>query len=259
MKYIIKIGGSLYYRPELKRVLAHAAGLVKAPHSAVIVPGGGPFADQVRRAQQRWLFADKTAHDMALLAMRQYGLMLAALSGLPAAERVQMGIAGEDGEAAVALPDLPAAEQGRDMPAAERVRNMPAVEQGRDIAPAERVRSIPPGGCSIWLPSEDASVWLPQNRPAPDFDWRLTSDSIAACLAARLGADRLVLIKPVPVAEVDAFSDLVDERFCELAAASNLRVASVSVPEWLELAYITDIEGKIVTYQPDTTACNTQI
>lgn len=250
MKYIIKIGGSLYYRPELKRVLAHAAGLVKAPHNAVIVPGGGPFADQVRRAQQRWLFADETAHQMALLAMRQYGLMLAALSGLPVAERVQMGTIGDDGEAAVASPGLLAAEQGQGIPAAKRVSGLPA---------AGRVQNIPPGGCGIWLPSEDASVWLPQNRPAPDFDWRLTSDSIAACLADRLGADRLVLIKPVPVAEVDAFSDLVDERFCELAAASNLQVASVSVPEWLELAYITDIEGKIVTYQPDTTACNTQI
>lgn len=228
MKYIIKIGGSLYHRPELKRVLAHAAGLVKAPHSAVIVPGGGPFADQVRRAQQRWPFADKTAHDMALLAMRQYGLMLAALSDLPAAERVQMGAVGDDDEAAVALPDLSAAERGRDMPA------------------AERVQAVPPGGCGIWLPSQDASVWLPQNRPAPAFNWRLTSDSIAACLAGRLGADRLVLIKPVSVAEVDTFSDLVDERFCELAAANNLRVASVSVPEWLEFSYITDIEGKMV-------------
>lgn len=232
MKYIIKVGGSLYYRPELRRVLAHAAALVKAPHSAVVVPGGGPFSDQVRRAQQRWLFADKTAHDMALLAMRQYGLMLAALSGLPAAERVQMGVVGDDGDGAVALPDSQA---------------------------AERVQGIPPGGCGIWLPSEDASNWLPRNRPAPSLDWRLTSDSIAACLAERLGADWLVLIKPVPVAKVDAFSDLVDERFCELAAASNLRVASVSVPEWLDLLYITDIEGKTVIYQHETSACNTQI
>jgi len=250
VKYIIKVGGSLYYRPELRRVLAHAAGLVEAPHSAVVVPGGGPFADQVRRAQQRWMFADDTAHDMALLAMRQCGLMLAALSDMPAAEQVQMGAAGEDGEAAVALPGLPAAEQGRGIPAAE---------QGRDMPAAERVQVIPPGGCGIWLPSEDASVWLPQNRPAPDFDWRLTSDSIAACLADRLCADWLVLIKPVPVAKVDAFSDLVDERFCELATAGNLRVASVSVAEWLEFRYITDIEGKIVTYQSNTTACNTQI
>jgi len=241
VKYIIKIGGSLYYRPELRRVLAHAAALVKAPHSAVVVPGGGPFADQVRRAQQRWPLADGIAHNMALLAMRQYGLMLAALSDMPAAERVQMGVVGEDGEAAVALPGLPVAEQGRDTPA------------------AEQVQVIPPGGCGIWLPSEDASVWLPQNRPAPAFDWRLTSDSIAACLAERLGADWLVLIKPAPVAKVDAFSDLVDERFCELAAAANLRVASVSVPEWLELPYITDVEGKAVAYRPNTTACNTQI
>lgn len=46
---------------------------------AVLVPGGGPFADGVRAAQRRWRFDDSTAHRLALLAMEQYGLMLAGM------------------------------------------------------------------------------------------------------------------------------------------------------------------------------------
>jgi aspartokinase-like uncharacterized kinase len=43
------------------------------------VPGGGPFADQVRAAQSRWGFDDATAHHLALLAMEQFGRILCAL------------------------------------------------------------------------------------------------------------------------------------------------------------------------------------
>jgi aspartokinase-like uncharacterized kinase len=46
----------------------------------VIVPGGGAFADAVRRAQADFGFSDAAAHRMALLAMHQTGLMLAALN-----------------------------------------------------------------------------------------------------------------------------------------------------------------------------------
>ena len=191
MRYVVKIGGSLYARPQLRHVLARAADLIKAPHGAVIVPGGGPFADQVRRAQKRWSFDDRTAHRMALLAMHQYGRMIAALAGLPATEQMQ--------EAA-------------------------------------------PHGCTVWLPSEDCSVWLPEGRPPPDFDWRLTSDSIAACLAGRLRADRLVLIKAASVTEAGAIGNLVDERFWSLAKGSGMRVGCVSATEWLELGSVDDLE-----------------
>lgn len=45
----------------------------------VIVPGGGAFADAVRHAQAAFHFPDAVAHEMALLAMHQTGLMLIAL------------------------------------------------------------------------------------------------------------------------------------------------------------------------------------
>jgi aspartokinase-like uncharacterized kinase len=51
-------------------------------HRTVVVPGGGPFADQVRSAQARWGFDDHSAHSMALLAMEQMARMLCALHPL---------------------------------------------------------------------------------------------------------------------------------------------------------------------------------
>ena len=71
---VVKLGGSLFDYPKLsgwlKILSEEGAGNV------VIVPGGGPFADQVRDAQKRWNFSDKQAHQMALHAMDQFGLML---------------------------------------------------------------------------------------------------------------------------------------------------------------------------------------
>ena len=72
---VVKIGGSLACSDNLLhwlRVLAEADSLI-------IVPGGGPFAEQVRAAQAHWKFDDSTAHQMALIAMEQYGRMLCAL------------------------------------------------------------------------------------------------------------------------------------------------------------------------------------
>ncbi|NOQ77560.1 MAG: delta 1-pyrroline-5-carboxylate synthetase [Methylococcaceae bacterium] len=75
---VVKIGGSLYNTPELKHWLTALADYsIQFP--IVIVPGGGPFADQVRAAQKTHHFNDATAHHMAILAMKQYGLLLSAL------------------------------------------------------------------------------------------------------------------------------------------------------------------------------------
>lgn len=74
MTWVIKIGGSLSADPLLKAWLDMLAeyGLGKI----VIVPGGGPYADEVRAAQCCWNFDDAIAHRMALLAMEQYALQL---------------------------------------------------------------------------------------------------------------------------------------------------------------------------------------
>jgi 5-(aminomethyl)-3-furanmethanol phosphate kinase len=73
---VAKIGGSLWRSPLLGRWIA-ALGAWPGPVS--IVPGGGPFADAVRAAQGPMRFSERAAHEMALLAMEQYGLALCDL------------------------------------------------------------------------------------------------------------------------------------------------------------------------------------
>ncbi len=143
--WVVKLGGSLANSPYLKRwlsVLAAGGGMV------VVVPGGGPFADQVRALQKRRRFDDATAHHMALLAMEQYGRMLAGL---------QLGL----------------------RPAASR---------------HEIVRARRAGLAAVWMPTR---MVLADRQIAAS--WDITSDSLAAWLAGKLAADRLVLVKSVTV------------------------------------------------------------
>ncbi len=72
--WVVKLGGSLQDTEYLGAWLGGIAEYGKG--RVVIVPGGGPFVDQVRNAQKRHRFDDGTAHSMALLGMRQYGIML---------------------------------------------------------------------------------------------------------------------------------------------------------------------------------------
>jgi aspartokinase-like uncharacterized kinase len=50
-----------------------------ARYRLLIVPGGGQFADQARDAYSRFHLDETTAHNMALLAMDQYGFLLSRL------------------------------------------------------------------------------------------------------------------------------------------------------------------------------------
>jgi len=52
------------------------AALAQSSLPLVVVPGGGPFADQVRDAQKRMHFSDGAAHAMAILAMDQFGYVI---------------------------------------------------------------------------------------------------------------------------------------------------------------------------------------
>lgn len=76
--WVIKLGGSLIGSPDLGVWLA-AIAEVSRLNRVVIVPGGGVFADVVRRAQSELQIDDAVAHYMALHGMRQFGLALLAL------------------------------------------------------------------------------------------------------------------------------------------------------------------------------------
>ncbi|MDF9393678.1 MULTISPECIES: amino acid kinase [Methylococcus] len=99
--WVVKLGGSLGRSPTLTpwlRTLKNSR--------VVIVPGGGEFADTVRRAQGHLGFGDEAAHAMAILAMAQYGLMLKGLE--PALETAwdppALRTVLEEGKSAIWLP-----------------------------------------------------------------------------------------------------------------------------------------------------------
>ncbi|WP_395665454.1 uridylate kinase [Methylocella sp.] len=104
---VAKIGGSLAAAPAREPWLDALAMAPACPgRGLVIVPGGGPFADAVRRAQEPLGFDDATAHRLALLAMHQYALVLrAAWPRLkPAASRAEIFATLASGRIPVWLP-----------------------------------------------------------------------------------------------------------------------------------------------------------
>ena len=101
--WVVKLGGSLYAAPMLPlwlKALANGSGKI------VVVPGGGPFANQVRAAQIRWRFDDATGHRMAMLGMAQYGLMLTGLQTrlAPATDEAAMTRVFGEGKVPVWVP-----------------------------------------------------------------------------------------------------------------------------------------------------------
>jgi 5-(aminomethyl)-3-furanmethanol phosphate kinase len=101
---IVKLGGSLAYTPH---TAAWLEALAAWGGPLILVPGGGPFADCVRTAQAAMGFNDKAAHRMALNAMGQFGIALAAYSDAftPAASRDELDSALSVGEIPVWLPE----------------------------------------------------------------------------------------------------------------------------------------------------------
>jgi aspartokinase-like uncharacterized kinase len=78
LSFIIKVGGGLLASVgDLDRVLTAVAAL-SCHHPTLIVPGGGPFADEIRRVDASLGLPGDAAHWMAVLAMDQYAHLLAA-------------------------------------------------------------------------------------------------------------------------------------------------------------------------------------
>lgn len=153
--WLVKLGGSLQDEANLEQWIAMLAEQGRG--RVVLVPGGGQFAEAVRAAQRRWRFDEVTAHHMALLAMEQYGRMLAGM-------------------------------QSHLVPAREIIEIENALAAGR----------VP-----VWMPF--SMVISEHSIPA---SWDVTSDSLAAWLAARLGAEVLVLVKSTPDVERETPTEL---------------------------------------------------
>ena len=149
--WVVKLGGSLARSGQLRSWIEALTGPGRRARPAltpdmIIVPGGGPFANRVREMQTSLGFNDSTAHAMAVLAMEQYGLMLAEFC--PALVPVSSAVA---------------------------------------LLRAIRRRDIP-----LWMPSR----MVTKRGDIPGL-WEVTSDSLAAWLAAYLKATCLILVKSV--------------------------------------------------------------
>lgn len=102
--WVIKVGGSLQDDTILRVWLDVITDTYV--RKVVLVPGGGRFANLVRRAQERWNLDDLVTHRMALLAMEQYGRLLCALNKnlVPAASKAEIEAAWNIGRHVVWLP-----------------------------------------------------------------------------------------------------------------------------------------------------------
>jgi dihydroneopterin aldolase len=74
---IVKLGGSLATSPHLREWLT---AITAEAGAIVIVPGGGAFADAVRGVQAAMRFDNVAAHELAMVAMTQFGRALKSLN-----------------------------------------------------------------------------------------------------------------------------------------------------------------------------------
>jgi 5-(aminomethyl)-3-furanmethanol phosphate kinase len=171
---VLKLGGSFAFSPHLR---AWIRAIVDGAGRAIIVPGGGPFADTVRMAQAPMGFDDRAAHRMGLLAMEQYGCAIGSVD-----ERLQLA------------------------------DSLEAIHQG-----------LMDGKVPVWLPAKMAlgDAGIPPS-------WDVTSDSLAAWLAGKIGARRLLLPKHAEVKEKTVRAadlvarDIVDRAFGAFLTASGV-------------------------------------
>lgn len=178
--WVIKLGGSLLGAPELAHWLEVFVKF--SDGNVVIVPGGGLFANSVREAQQISNASDEVAHRLALLAMDQFGILLAGLNP----------------NLVTASSELELAERGW---------------QHRGI---------------VWLPSKMALAdsTIPQN-------WQVTSDSLSAWIANKLGAEQLILVKSKSLLTYQKGApsklqhlvddELIDSQFVNFSAGKNFQ------------------------------------
>lgn len=73
--FILKIGGSLSRSKKTLKKLFNEIAKLSRIHKILVVPGGGHFADQVRRIYHKFHISEDVAHWSAIFAMDQMGFL----------------------------------------------------------------------------------------------------------------------------------------------------------------------------------------
>ncbi len=146
MDAVLKVGGSLSEDPKVLIGLCAKLSVLAKYYGLVVVPGGGKFADVVRDSDERFTLSRSVSHRMAILAMDQFGMLLAQITP-----------------------------------------NSFATYSLEDTKQLSDTEATP-----IFLPSR----LLFKEDPLKN-SWDVTSDSIAAYVAVRLKAVKLILVTNV--------------------------------------------------------------
>ena len=80
MEAVLKVGGSLAEDRASLTSLCQELSVLAKNHRILIVPGGGEFADTVRKFDKTYSLSGMVAHKMAILAMDQYGFFLSDIT-----------------------------------------------------------------------------------------------------------------------------------------------------------------------------------
>jgi aspartokinase-like uncharacterized kinase len=184
---VVKLGGSVLAHLDLFDAALASICAAASSSRLLIVPGGGPFADAVRDVDRRLAARDESS--------ASHGLGL--------------------GDEAAHWMAVLAMDQYAHLIAARLAAALVVTEQ-REIGDALDARNMPVLAPYRWLRAAD---------PLP-HSWDVTSDSIAAWVAGRVGARRLVLVKP-PRLRPSSDGNAVDAYFSRALPAG---VESLVVP-----------------------------
>lgn len=208
---VVKVGGSLFRDPQLAaRLLAWLQAQEAAetlPVDTLLVTGGGELADKVREFDQRFGLRDHQAHWLAIEAMRMLANILT--HALSAAGCSHVGLC----------------SSGR------LTRTQDTLPRPTSIDPA---RNILPVGARRRISVLDPFAFMVEDLHSPERlppTWDVTSDTIAARAALRLGACELVLLKS-RAAECDDWEHLARTGFVDPAfpgEASRLQSNGISI------------------------------
>ncbi|MEW4565699.1 hypothetical protein AB1K70_24470 [Bremerella sp. JC770] len=155
-----KLGGSLFDLPDLAERIHRQYAQQSPSLPVIIIPGGGAFADSVRKLDKVHKLDPTDSHRLALDAMRLSASLIASL--------LQQTV----------ITDW----------------------ESQQTSLAAWKRDDDPPGLHVWNVIDTWHTLLPElERVCGEIpaDWRLTSDSIAAALAAYWGAEQLVLVKSI--------------------------------------------------------------
>lgn len=80
MEAVVKVGGSLNAHPATLKRLCQELSRLAETYRILVIPGGGEFADTVRKFDKKHGLSNIVAHKMAILGMDQYGLLLSDIT-----------------------------------------------------------------------------------------------------------------------------------------------------------------------------------